>query len=127
MSNIYSDINEMIAGLHKLEQNLKSHIDWQLNKYGNTVYIEHQKTVTYCVEKHQGVRINSDDANAFIFIGTSFNDLMCRRIFENLKNFGVHVQIPVVLILEDGSGCTEYLDGLKASGIVSDYMIYTYV
>ncbi|XP_066262482.1 protein xmas [Euwallacea similis] len=119
------DINEVITGLHKLERMLKSRINWQLNKYGNTIYIEQHKTVTYCVEKQQGFEVKNSDASAYIFIAKDFNEVLQKRIFENLKDFGVHVKLPVVLILEDNSNSEEYLLNLKANGIVSDYMIYS--
>lgn len=114
----------MITGLHKLETTLKTYINWTLDKYGNTAYIEEHKTVTYCVEKQQGFDVKSSDASAFIFIAKNFNDVMQRRVFENLKDFGVYVKLPVVLILEDTSNADEYLLNLRNTGIVSDYVIY---
>lgn len=119
-------IDEMLTGLHKLEETLKTYVNWQLDKYGNTIYIENHKTITYCVQKQQGLEVNSSDANGFVFIAKNFNDIMQRRVFENFKNVGVYVNLPIVLILEDTSNSEEYLQTLQKTGLVSDFVIYRY-
>ncbi|XP_030758644.1 uncharacterized protein LOC115884268 [Sitophilus oryzae] len=119
------DVDEMINGLHKLEETLKSYAGWELTKHGTTQYIENHKTVTYCVEKQQGLDVRSSDANGFVFVGKNFNPLFQRRIVENLKNFGVYVKVPVIIILEDTSNSEEYLEKLQETGVVSDYVIYS--
>ncbi|CAG9767433.1 unnamed protein product [Ceutorhynchus assimilis] len=118
------DINEMIIGLNKLEETLKSCIPWELQLYGNTVYIEEHKTITYCVEKQQGFDGKNPDANAFIIIAKNFNEVMQRRVFENLKDYGVFVKVPLVVIMEETANSAEYFNNLKDSGVVSDYVIY---
>ncbi|KAF7282533.1 hypothetical protein GWI33_002567 [Rhynchophorus ferrugineus] len=119
------DVDEMINGLHKLEENLKGYINWELNKYGQTQYIEDHKTVTYCIEKQQGADVKSTDANGFIFVAKNFSASFKQRVYENLKHFGVYVKLPVIFIMEDISDSDEYLDKLKHSGVVSDYVIYS--
>ncbi|XP_019754151.2 uncharacterized protein LOC109533306 [Dendroctonus ponderosae] len=119
-------IDEMLTGLNKLEETLKAYVNWQLDKYGNTIYIENHKTVTYCVEKQQGLDVNSSDANGFVFIAKNFNDIMQRRVFQILKNVGVYVNLPIVLILEDTTNSEEYLRNLKKTGVVSDFVIYSW-
>ncbi|XP_050297834.1 uncharacterized protein LOC126737128 isoform X2 [Anthonomus grandis grandis] len=119
------DIDEMDTGLHKLEETLKSYIGWRPDRYGNVAYIEQCKTVTYCVERQQGGDIRSSDANAFIFIAKKFNPTMQCRMIENLKEFGVYVRLPVVLVFEDPSNSDEYLRSLKETGVISDYTIYS--
>ncbi|KAL1497614.1 hypothetical protein ABEB36_008544 [Hypothenemus hampei] len=119
------DINEMITGLLRLEETLKKFINWQLDHYGNIIYIEEHKTVTYCVEQQQGIDVQSNDSSAFIFIAKNFNEILQKRIFENLKNFGIYMKMPIVLILEDTTNAESYLENLKSTEIVSKYLIYS--
>ncbi|XP_060522583.1 protein xmas isoform X2 [Cylas formicarius] len=114
---------ELDAQLHKLETMLQNHINWKENN--KTLYIEDHKTVTYCVEKQQGHLVKYWDANGFIFIAKKLDSSAKKRIYENLRNFGVYSKLPLVVILQDATESDDYLRNLKETGIISDYITYS--
>ncbi|KAJ8943273.1 hypothetical protein NQ318_017291, partial [Aromia moschata] len=121
------DHYELRDGLIRMEDTLKDAFQWE-DRNGTTMAIQHSKptpvqTVTYCVERQRGLYVRYADANGIIFISKDFNSLLQRRIFENLKNFGVFTRVPIVIILQEYDREKCKLNKLIDEKIVSDYII----
>lgn len=121
------DENELINGVHRIENTVDQAFKWE-EKNGDTMLIDHvrlnsSESVTYCVEKQQGMLVKQCDANGIIFIAQNFNSVLQRRIFENLKSFGVFTKVPIVIILQEFDQNDCKLRALIDAKIISDYTI----
>ncbi|KAG5891307.1 hypothetical protein JTB14_002868 [Gonioctena quinquepunctata] len=122
------DDRELPNGLRRIEENLTRLFDWK-DQNGRTLLVEKVKcnateSMTYCIEKQKGTNVKEYDANGIIFIAKDFNPNLQRRIFENLKGFGVFTKVPIVILLQDynkNEKCN--LDTLIEEKILTDFVI----
>lgn len=121
------DKSELVNGLNRIQETMDSAFPWKkINE--QMLYLEHIKpnaleSVIYCVEKQQGYNVKHFDSNGIIFIAKNFNANLQRRIFENLKGFGVYTKIPIVIILQEYNQKDCKLQELIKENIVSNYII----
>lgn len=116
-----------IAGLGQIEGVVNDFLQWKRRNH-STLLIEQSKNtrpvITYCLEKLKGdINVNKGDSNGFIFIDNEYNENLHRRICNNLRNFGVFVKLPVVLILNEYNNEESRLKLMIKEGIISNYLI----
>ncbi|KAL3273963.1 hypothetical protein HHI36_015385 [Cryptolaemus montrouzieri] len=118
---------EMPEGRGRIEETLQQFIQWKEFKE-ETVLLEQYafncvQSVKYCIEKQNDLQVRHCDANGFIFIGKNYNQMLCKRILENVKAFGVFVRIPIVILLQEKPPNTMNFKILVEQGVISDYLI----
>lgn len=119
------DSLEMSKNLRQLEEIVNCCIDWNESR-GVTLSMEQRKTVnqtvSYCIEKKQGLRNCKTDSNAFIFIADEYNDVLQKRIYNSIVHFGQSVSVPAVLILRNPAARESFYH-LEEKGLLQDYEI----
>ncbi|XP_056635223.1 uncharacterized protein LOC130444197 [Diorhabda sublineata] len=122
----FPDEHELTVGLNRLEETMERAFQWkkQLKRYYNVEHIKINCTesVTYCVEKRKGCRINQFDANGIVFLNKAFDANLQNRMYKNLIGYG-NTKVPIVIVLREGNPSDCNLEELIEQNIVSDYLI----
>ncbi|KAK9888023.1 hypothetical protein WA026_000307 [Henosepilachna vigintioctopunctata] len=117
----------MPEGREIIEESLQRSIGWK-NSDAGTVLLEqfdlgNSQCAKFCIEKQTDLGVRHSDANGFIFIAKNYNQALCRRILENIKDFGVFVPVPIVIIMQEKPPNAMNLPTLMKEGIISNYLI----
>ncbi|XP_044758819.1 uncharacterized protein LOC123316693 [Coccinella septempunctata] len=120
-----ADDNELAGNFMTIKETLQSYFDWEddrnpliKQKFGRNI------PVRFSFVKEVGGGTANHDANALIFIDNNLNDRLYKRILDKFEKTGVHVSVPIVLILDEAP--EEPLDFSNFDYLVNQGIISTY-